>query len=59
MQLMFNNVEEDVLSARMRRVQSMLTELVSELESRMITRDMLMQKVKDVERDLKKTREII
>lgn len=59
MQMMFDSVQHEVLAARVRRAQLSINELMSEIESRLLSRDELAQKVKDVEKNLRKTREDI
>ena len=56
-QLIINSIQEDVLASRMRFLQSRISELVLDVETRTITRDTFLQKVKEVERSLRKTRE--
>jgi len=55
-QMTITNIEEDVLASRMRYVQSMLNDLVEDVETRMIAKEALKERVQSVERALKITR---
>lgn len=59
MQMLFDNVQEEILAARIRRVQCLMSELMSDIESKTMTREELTQKVKHVEKNLRKTRDDI
>lgn len=59
MQMVFDSVQNEVVAARIRRTQLLVNELISDIESRMLSRDELSQKVKNVEKNLRKTREEI
>lgn len=58
-QLSISSIQEDILASRMKYLQNRITELVLDVETRTISRETLVQKVKEVEKNLRKTREDI
>jgi hypothetical protein len=56
-QMTMSNIEEDILASRMRYVQALLNDLVEDVETRMLQKEALKERVQSVERALKKTRD--
>lgn len=56
-QLSIPNIQEELFASRLRFVGTALNELLTDVESHTLTRDELVERVKEVERSLKRTRQ--